>query len=369
LNFDFRQRPVSLSTALIAIFIGILIGAIIIQILGRNPITVYSILINGAFGSDVAIASTLRWMTPLLFTAIASAIAFRGGMFNIGVEGQMYLGALFGALAGIYIKGLPAIPHIIIVIIASALGGMLWALIPALMKVYFGASEVVTTLMLNYVAILLTDYLVKNFFLAKGAFGQSIMSDPIQDSAKLPSILPPTQVHAGLLIGLAFVLFFYFLMKKSRLGYEISMSGLNPEFSRYGGININRVRMNVMLLSGAIGGVGGAVEVMGINWRFVSQFSPSFGFDGILASLLGGNSPIGVLLGTLFMGALKAGSLAVERTTDISRALSIIIQGVIICFVSARYLIPWLRLNKLRIPWSHKRRKKLSGEVNKDVPN
>lgn len=339
MNFDFRQKPIQLKTAVLAVVLGLLIGGVLMVVSGHNPLEIYRVLFDGAFGDKYAVASSLRWTIPLLFTGVASAIAFRGGMFNIGVEGQMYLGALAGALAGIYLKGLPAWIHIPVIVLVSAVAGMLWAFVPALLKVRFGASEVVTTLMLNYVAIYLTDYIVKYYFIAKGAYGQTIVTDPIQASAKLPVLLRATQLHAGLIIGLLFIVLFYLLIKRSKLGYEISISGLNPAFAKYGGVSVNRVRMSVMLISGAIGGVGGAVEVMGINWRFMSHFSPDFGFDGILASLLGGNTPIGVLLGALFMGALKAGALSVERSTDVSRSLATIMQGVIICFVSARYLM------------------------------
>jgi simple sugar transport system permease protein len=362
MNFDFRQKPIELKTAVIAVIFGIVIGGILMLVSKHDPFKIYAVLFNGAFGDKFALASSLRWTIPLLFTGVASAIAFRGGMFNIGVEGQMYLGALAGALTGIYLTGLSSWVHIPLIILASALAGMAWAFVPALLKVRYNASEVVTTLMLNYVAIYLTDYLVKYYFIAKGSYGQTIITDQIQKSARMPSLIHATQLHAGLLIGILFVVLFYFLIKKSKLGYEISISGINPEFARYGGVSVNRVRMSVMLISGAVAGVGGAVEVMGITWRFMSHFSPNFGFDGILASLLGGNTPIGVLLGALFMGSLKAGALTVERSTDVSRSLATIIQGVIICFVSARYLMARFPVSKWLDGFKRNNRRRNSDE-------
>lgn len=335
MEFNFTPKPTKLKTALVAILIGILVGSILIFISGNSPFEIYQILFNGAFGDVYKISSTIRWMTPLLFTAVAFAVAFRGGMFNIGVDGQMYMGAFAGALVGLYFTGLSPLIHIPLVLIVSAIAGMLWALIPALMRVYFGASEIVVTLMLNYVAYLLTDYLVNYYFLAKGVSGNSLVTEEISESAKLPSIF--NQIDYGIVIAILITVFFYFLIKKSKLGYEISMSGLNSNFANYGGINVNKIRIKVMLISGAIGGVGGSVEVMGNLYRFVSRFSPEFGFEGMLASLLGGNTPVGVFLGAFFMGALKAGSLAVERYSDLSRALAVVIQTIIICFISVKY--------------------------------
>lgn len=336
MQFNFSPKPTKLRTAFFATIIGIIVGSILILVSGYNPFQIYQILISGAFGDAYKISSTIRWTTPLLFAAVAFAIAFRGGMFNIGVDGQMYMGAFAGALVGIYFTGLSPLIHIPIVFIASAIAGMLWALIPALMRVYLGASEIVVTLMLNYIAYLLTDYLVNYYFLAEGVSGNSLVTEEISDSAKLPKIFG--QINLGIIIAILITVFFYVLIKRSKLGYEISMTGLNSNFANYGGINVNRIRIKVMLLSGAIGGIGGSVEVLGNLYRFVSRFSPDYGFEGLLASLLGGNTPIGVFVGAIFMGALKAGALAVERYSELSRAFAVIIQTIIICFVSVKFL-------------------------------
>ncbi len=331
-----KMKQSNISMVLMAVLLSLLFGGMVILMSGNNPFLIYGKMLQGALGSRFAIASTIRWTTPVLLTGVAAAIAFRGGMFNIGVEGQMYIGAMLSALAGYMIKGVPAPLHILICVLAGALGGMLWAFIPAVARVYYGASEMVITLMMNYVAINLTDYLVKYYFLAGGAYGSTLVTAEIEETAKLSKIWPNLSAHTGIFFALFIVLVFWFLLNKTQLGYEIHISGLNPRFAKCGGVSVNQVRMSVMLLSGMVGGIAGSVEVLGYLYKFMSQFSPDYGFDGLAVALLGGSTPAGVFLGSIFMGIIKAGSLQVERATNISRSLSMIIQGIIITFVSCK---------------------------------
>ena len=206
------------------------------------------------------------------------------------------------------------------------------------MRVYLNASEVVTTLMLNYMIINFNNFVIQEYFLATDSMVSTIATNEVEASARLSSIMPPYSVNTGLIIGLLMIVLFYILFNKSRLGYEFHISGINPQFARYGGIQVDKVRIGVMLISGCIAGLGGAVEIMGVQGRLMASFSPNFGFDGMLAALLGNSTPLGVTLSSFFFGTLKAGALAIERTTDVSRALSDVIKGIIICFVSVRTL-------------------------------
>ena len=331
-----RLKQSRAAIVIMAILLSLVIGGAVIWASGNNPIEIYGKMLNGALGSQFAIASTIRWTTPVLFTGVAAAITFQGGMFNIGVEGQMYIGALLAGLVGYMVKGVSAPLHILLCLGAGAIGGMIWALIPAIARVYYGASEMVITLMMNYIAINLTDYLVKYHFLAGGAYGSTLVTTEIEETAKLAKLWSNLSAHTGIFIALFTVFIFWFLLNKTQLGYEIHISGLNPAFAKCGGVSDNKVRMSVMLLSGMIGGIGGAVEVIGYLYKFMSQFSPDYGFDGLAIALLGGSTPLGVLLSSIFMGIIKAGSLQVERATNISRSLSMIIQGIIITFVSCK---------------------------------
>lgn len=346
MNFEFKQNPISIKTAIIAVSLGTFVGFMMVAFFGYNPLEVFKTLFFGAFGGGKALASSLRWATPLMFTGIAAALAFRGGMFNFGMDGQLYVGSLAATIVGLYGSSLPGWLLILLMILVSMLFGALWAFIPAFVKVKLGRSEIVPALMLNYVAIHLTDFLVHYFFLASGTSGDSLKTDRIAEQAQFFNVVKGYQLTWAVFLGLIVVIAFWFLLKKTKLGYKIALSGENPEFSRYGGISVQKIRLLVMLLSGALAGLCGAVEIMSVRWRFESQFAPTLGNDGIISALLGSSTPAGTLIASLFMGALKAGSLSVERYTDVSRALTTIIQGTIMCFISARLIMSHVNLKK-----------------------
>lgn len=347
MNFTYRPTPISVKTAFMAVAFGLLVGAVLIFATGNNPVVIYAALLRGACGSMFSIASSIRWTVPLIFAGIAASIAFKGGIFNMGVEGQMYMGGLAAAVVGITFTELPGYLLIPLMIISSMAVGMIWALPPILAKLYYGSSEVVPCMMLNYVAMYLTDYLVHNVFLASGNRGATIKTDMIAGQGQLTKLIPGTNVTTALFISLAVVVFYWIMIKRSRFGYEFEVCGINPRFAKYGGVNVNASRIGVILLSGAIAGLGGATEIMGVRLCFESRFVGDFATNGILAALLGSCSPIGTFFGAVFMGFLKAGSLTVERTTSVSRAVAVVIQCTIICFVSAKTFANMLDLKKI----------------------
>ena len=336
MNFTFRPTPISLKTALSAVFFGLVVGVVLILATGNNPIEIYQALLRGACGSRFALCSSIRWTVPLLFSGTAAALAFKGGVFNMGIEGQMYMGGFAAVVVGLTFPELPKVVLLPTMLAASMLAGMIWALPPMLAKVYYGRSEVVPCMMLNYIAIYLTDFFVHNFFLASGNRGATIKTDIIPDAGKFTKLIKGTSVTTTVFVGLFVVALFYLIIKKTRFGYELEMCGINPRFAKYGGINVHIVSFCTILLSGALAGLGGATEVMGVRMCFESKFVNDFATNGILAALLGSCSPIGTMVGALFMGFLKAGALTVERTTSVSRAVVVVIQCTIICFVSAK---------------------------------
>ena len=351
MNFTYRPTPISVKTALMAVAFGLLVGAVLIFATGNNPIVIYAALLRGACGSMFALASSIRWTVPLIFAGVAASIAFKGGVFNMGVEGQMYMGGLAAAIVGITFRDLPGYVLIPFMFLASMLVGMIWALPPILAKLYYGSSEVVPCMMLNYVAMYLTDYLVHNVFLASGNRGATIKTDMIAEQGQLTKLIPGTNVTTALLISLAVVAFYWIMIKRSKFGYEFEVCGINPRFAKYGGVNVNTARIGVILMSGAIAGLGGATEIMGVRLCFESRFVGDFATNGILSALLGSCSPLGTLFGAVFMGFLKAGSLTVEWTTSVSRAVAVVIQCTIICFVSAKAfagMLDWKRLPFIR---------------------
>ena len=337
MNFEFKQRKIKPGIIAASVVIGLLLGSLFILIGGHNVFSVYSYLLKGSLGSRTAITTTLRWMTIYLICGIASGIAFKGGMFNMGTEGQLYVGALAGAIAGIYIKGLPTVVHIPVCMLTGMAAGVLWASVPAVLRVYWNSNEIVVTLMMNYIAIHLTSFLVKEYLMTSGIFGDSITTDELLPTAEFPRF-GKSPFTFGLLIGIILVVLFIVFFDKTKKGFEIKVSGYNPEFARYSGISVNRVRIMVMLMSGAIAGLAGASEIMGVQGRFLQNFSPDFGTSGMLVALLGNSSGIGILISSFFMGVLKAGSLTLERSAGVSRALATVIQALIICFISVKTL-------------------------------
>ncbi len=358
MNFDFKQKPIGIRTVSMAILLGTFVGYIMVSAFGYHPNEIFGTLIKGAFGSPKAIASSLRWSAPLMFTGVAAAIAFKGGMFNFGLDGQIYIGGLAGTITGLIFINLPGILLIPLMMTVSMIFGAAWALLPAYIRVKLGGSEIVPALMMNYIAVHLTDFLVHYYFLASGTNGDSLKTERIAPQAQFSNLIQGYPITAAIFIGLTVVLIFWFLMKKSKLGYQILMTGENDAFARYGGIRTDYIRTSVMLISGAIAGLGGIVEIMAVRWRFESGFAPSYGNDGILAALLGSSTPAGTLLGALFMGSLKSGSLAVERYTDVSRAFASVIQGIIICFISARLISKYLGWKSLQT-WLSSRKKEV----------
>lgn len=337
MNFEFRQRKIKPSIIALSICIGLVLGTVFVLLGGYNVLEVYSYLVRGSLGSVSALSSTIRWTTAFLLCGIASGIAFKGGMFNMGTEGQLYMGAISATLVGIYCKGLPAIAHIPLCMLAGMVAGAIWASIPALLRVYWNTSEIVVTLMMNYIAINFTSFLVKEYFLTTGVFGDSLTTDELAATARFP-VFGGSPISFGFILGTLLVIAYILFFTKSKRGFEIKVSGVNPDFAKFSGISVNKVRISVMLMSGMVAGLAGAAEIMGVQGRFLSGFSPDFGTSGMLVALLGNSSGIGIYISAIFMGILKAGSLTLERSAGVSRALAVVIQALIICFVSVKTL-------------------------------
>jgi ABC-type uncharacterized transport system permease subunit len=342
LTLDTKMRKATSGGALVAasVLLSLIAGAALIYALGSNPVEVYRYLFWGAFGTGPNLVRTLRWATPLILSGLAVATAYKAGLLNMGGEGQIYAGAFAAALAGTLVS-LPRPLHLPLALLVSAAAGGLFALIPALLRVYLGTNEIVTTLMFNYVGVLLTEYLVMAVFYPAGSLTKlvEVATPDIAPTAVLPKLVPPHELNAGLYIALGLALAIYWLYKRTTLGYQMEIGGANPEFARYAGLPVRRVALFSFILSGLIAGVAGGIETLGANGRFVSRFSTGLGFDGILVALLGQAHPIGVIFAGFLLGALKNGSFVVERATDMNRNVAVIIQGVIILLMSSPHLL------------------------------
>jgi ABC-type uncharacterized transport system permease subunit len=318
-------------TPILTLGLGLFVGGLVVAASGYNPVTTYRILFQGAFGSISGISQTLLQATPLLFCGLALHVSFQGGIFNIGVEGQLYIGALFATLIGISLKGIPAFIHIPLTVLAGMLGGAIWALAPAILKIKRGAHEVVTTIMFNWIATLFIDFLTNYPLKASGQMPQTEM---IAKTAQLARLFPRSQVSWAILIGIGVAIFLHWFLRQTRIGYEITVSGKNPDAAQAGGVDANVNLLLVMILSGALAGMAGAMEVMGTYRRLIAGFSPGYGFDAIAVAVLGGNS-LGTILSALLFGALRAGGIALNQSTRLSSQFIVVLQGIIILLVSA----------------------------------
>lgn len=325
----------------LAVLLALLAGGLILFLTGYDPVAAYAAMWQGVFGSSRNFSEVLLKATPLIFTGMGIALAFRCGVWNIGAEGQFYAGAVAAAWVGVYGGGLPGLLVLPAVLLAGFLGGGIWAAIPGWLKVRFNISEVVTTIMFNYIAIGLTSYLVTGPMQeTAGIFPQT---DEIMVAAQLPRVWLPTRLHLGFFLALVLALLFTLILFRTPLGYAIRTVGLSPGAARYAGIGVNRSILLAMLLSGGAAGLGGAVELTGLTWRLFATISPGYGFDGIAVSLLANNNPFGAIFSGFLFGALRAASELMQMNARIPSVLILIIQGLVVAFVVAFRTVRWWR--------------------------
>lgn len=334
---------------LIALLIGLLASSIFIMAVNVNPLVAYAAMFKGAFVGKVNIITTLRWTVPYVIVGIASAIAIRAGLFNLGLDGCVYLGGLAAGLVGAYAPSLPPILHVSLCIIAAMFAGILWMFIPAQLKAYHGVNEVIFTWMLSYIAILLCQYLVTEIFQRPEDIIQAVQqarTPKIQETAKLQPIVKQYQLSTGLYIALALEFLFYVFSRLTRAGYEHKMTGLSMRFAEYGGVNIKKMQFYSLIISGAIGSLAGAVEVLGVHYRYIQGFANDMGANGIMVSLMGRLNPIGIAIASLFMGCIQSGARAMSRATNVSLDTMRILISVIIISITAEGLYEILKIKK-----------------------
>ncbi|MEO8398114.1 MAG: ABC transporter permease [Chloroflexota bacterium] len=322
---------------IIAVLLAFVAGAILLLILGADPIKAYATMIDGAFGNQAGIFRTLTRATPLLIIAIGICIAFRGGVINIGAEGQVFIGgiaaAAFSLGAGSTLPGFLLAP---LTLIVGFLGGAIWGAIPGFLKARFDVNEILSTVMMNEIAGQVLLFLLAGPLLdpAQIAAGTRIpQTDQIPDGAFLARLAPPSQLNIGLFIGLVMAILVYVLLWRTTIGYRIRAVGLNKDASRYAGISVPRYVMLALVLSGGLAGLAGAIELTGINHRVVEGFTVGYGFSGIVVALFGRLHPIGAIPSAFLFGALLVGADKMQRTMQIPSATVTALEGLIVIFV------------------------------------
>ncbi|MBD1832178.1 ABC transporter permease [Cyanobacteria bacterium FACHB-472] len=334
-----RIQPVLLPilSPIIAIASALIVGAILISLSNANPITAYSILFQESLANYYGFGNTITKTAPLLLASLGVLVALKAGLFNIGAEGQIYMGGLGSVLVGLHLQGLPALIHVPLALLGGFLLGAVWGWIPGYLKAVRGVNEVITTLLLNYVALNFVGYLVNNPLKQPGA--PSAYSALIAESARLPLILPQTQAHAGIFIGLFATGLLWVLFARSPLGYQIEAVGQNPTAARYAGMSVNRTIMLVMALAGGLAGLAGAGEVMGLKYRLFDRFSPGYGFDAIAIALLCRGNLVGIVLTSLFFGILRSGANVMQRSANVPVTVVYAIQGLTVLFIAISFAI------------------------------
>jgi simple sugar transport system permease protein len=371
-----RQLGQTLLIPMLAILSGLILGGLIIVLTtesvyaawSQSPVeglraawstltTAYSALFTGSIGDPARIVAALQSgdqlairrafnpfleslvaTTPYIFGGLAVALGFRSGLFNIGAEGQLWLGAIFAAFAGYAFTGLPALIHIPLAILAGAIGGGIWGFIPGWLKARTGGHEVINTIMMNYIAYRLSDWLLSGPMKRPDSFNP--ISPTIQPSAMLPRFFgDPIRFHLGFFIALGVAWLVYWFLFKTRWGFDLRTVGANPRAARYAGMNVAGCIMLAMTLSGALAGLAGTNEVLGLNHNLAQAFSSGYGFDSIALALLGKSHPLGVVLAALLFGTLRNGATRMQLAAGIPIDIISVMQAMILAFIAAPAII------------------------------
>lgn len=341
------NRVVTILVPVISIILGLIVGAIVMIFSGHDPVQGYIALWNGIFEDSYAIGETIRQITPYILAGLAVAFAFRTGLFNIGVEGQLIVGWFAAAYVG-YAFDLPAIIHLPFALLAAAVAGALWGFIPGLLKATLRVHEVIVTIMMNYIAMHTVNALIKT--VSAGNY----RTEAIQPTASLRSeflknLTDSSTMHYGIIVALLMVVVMWFILEKTKTGFELKSVGFNDQASQYAGMNVKKNIIMAMVISGAFAGLGGAMEALG-TFGFMSNRAgfTGIGFDGIAVALLGANTPLGVVFGASLFGSLKYGANNMPSAAGIPVEIVSIVIALIIFFVASGYIIRVTisRLNK-----------------------
>jgi general nucleoside transport system permease protein len=335
-------RADSVIVPAISVVLGLLFGGLVMLIGGYNPITAYGYLIGKVFGSRYDFGETIRQIAPLILTGLSVAFAYRTGLFNIGAEGQVILGMIGATWVGVNLH-LPWIIQAPLAVMVGALLGGLWGGIAGYLKARRGVNEVITTIMLNWIALYLANYSVR--FLLEPGQQRSYLIDPSASLTIgwLSEWMENARIHWGIPLALLMIGVFYIILWRMKQGYELRAVGLNPFAAQYAGMNVNRNFIKAMFIGGVFAGLAGVIEVLGVfQYQAILTASPGYGFDGIAVALLGANHPIGVLLGATLFGALSYGSAGMSFGADVPPEIIRVVIGSVIFFVAASGIVRML---------------------------
>jgi simple sugar transport system permease protein len=345
---------------LLATVAALAVGMVVIATAGIDPWTGIKALLYGAFGTPARVGVTITNATPLILAGLAVALPFRCGLLNIGGEGQVYMGALAATVVALGLHGLPWAVHMPLVIVSGFAGGAAWGAVPGWLRARLKLNELITTIMLNYVAFWIVSYLVHTVMKDPNGGGYP-WSVQIPESAVLPMILSQYRINLGIVLAVGLVAVTAFVLWRTCFGFEMRAVGSSPLSSRLAGINIERTTVLTLALGGGLAGLAGLTEVMGVQHRLSDFFSPGYGFDGLVVALVGQSNPVGVLVTALFFGALRNGVESASRSTGLPESIAQLLQALTLLFVIGSNSVVFVRM------W-HKRRQERAAGARTTVP-
>lgn len=332
MKYTLLKWAYSLKTV-IAVLLALACGALLILLTGHNPFAAYTELIRGSFFDYWGFSATLVKMSPILLAGLAVALPLRVGLFNVGAEGQIYMGALLATIFAMAAPGLPPIVAIPFAMLGGMIGGALWALIPALLKAYRDLNEVIVTLLMNFIAINFVSYAVSGPMMAEDA--PYPYSEELAQSYWLPWLMPRTDAHIGVLFAIAAALMIFVVIRYTTTGYSMNTVGKNPDAATYAGMSVRRHILISMMVGGSLAGLAGCFEVIGLKHRLFHLFSDGYGFDGIVVAFLANANALGVIVASLFMAGLESGANVMQRAVGVPVTVVDAIKGIVVIFVAA----------------------------------
>lgn len=341
------DMAVSFGRTVFGIVLGLIASAVLIAISGVNPFLAYGALIRGAFGNAQALSNVLVRASPLLLGGIGVSLGIKAGVWNIGMEGYMYLGAIGASMVGILELGLPPFLHILICFLCAAAFSAVWGLIPGYLKAYKGVNEVTSTIMMSYIAIYLTNWVVSSFAPIAEIGKFYPMSKQFASTALLPILMKGSSLHPGPFLAIMLCVIFYFILNYTSFGYRTKMLGANPNAAKYAGVDARKQIMLIIMIGAIIGGLSGVVEVMGLKRRVYMEFVTNVGYESVAVALLAGGNPLGVIFSALFFAALKAGGATMSIETGVISSMNSIIIATCMLFVIGVGVVDSRRLSRV----------------------
>lgn len=334
----------SVLNCLIPILLAFGVGAIVIAAIGESPLEAYGVLLKKSFFTSVGFQNTLHYAGPMVLTGLAIAVTFKANIYNMGVEGSLLIGAFFAGIVGANLTGMPSVVVKLICFAVAAVCGIAFAMIAAVLKVRFRADEMVVTMMMNYALAKVLEYLATTVFRDTG--NGYVCTPIVSEEAMFVRIFGKSRLTAFFFVVIVLLAVMYLVMKRSKLGYEITAMGKNFEFAEATGMNVGRKILIIMAISGALAGIAGAGWMLEDQYRYTLTFSgsPGLGWDGMLIALMGGHDPIGILIAAIFYAGLKTGADSINMYTSVPKEIVALIQGLIVLFLAVKFIGERFRL-------------------------